>query len=88
MYIFLSSVVVVFNDGVQPRLSNVLITGIPFNDSREFKTWNFVDIQTTERKHFLPSRLIHKHNNWLFHFIGSYLNKTINKVINWSHHLK
>ena len=63
MYMFLSSVVVVFNDGVQPRLSNVLITGIPFNDSREFKTWNFVDIQTTERKHFLPSHLIHKHNN-------------------------
>ena len=44
-------------------LLNVLITGIPFNDSREFKTWNFVEIQTTERKHFLPSRLIHKHNN-------------------------
>ena len=40
-----------------------------------------MDIQTTERKHFLPSRLIHKHNNWLFHFIGSYLNKIINKLI-------
>ena len=23
---------------------HVLITGIPFNDSKEFKTWNFVDI--------------------------------------------
>ena len=44
MYIFLTSVVVVCNDGVQPRLSNVLITGIPFNDSKEFKTWNLVRV--------------------------------------------
>ena len=62
MYIFLTSVVVVCNDGVTPRLSNVLITGIPFNDSKEFKTCNFVDIETIERKHFLASLLIHKHN--------------------------
>ena len=32
-----------FNDGEPPRSSNVLITGIPFNDSKEFKTWNFVN---------------------------------------------
>ena len=44
MYTFLTSVVDVFNDSAPPRLSNVLITGIPFNDSKEFKTWNFVDI--------------------------------------------
>ena len=61
MYIFLTFVVVVCNDGVPPRLSNVLITGIPFNDTKEFKTWNFVDIfkLLRERKHFLALRLIH-----------------------------
>ena len=37
MYIF-PTFVVVCGDGVPPRLSNVLITGIPFNDSKEFKT--------------------------------------------------
>ena len=37
MYIFLTSVIVVdCNDGVPLRLSNVLITGIPLNDSKEF----------------------------------------------------
>ena len=61
MYIFLTFVVVVCNDGVPPRLSNVLITGIPVNDTKEFKTWNFVEIfkLLRERKHFLASRLIH-----------------------------
>ena len=43
MCIFHTSVVVVCNDGVPPRLSKVLITGTPFNDSKEFKT--------RERKH-------------------------------------
>ena len=88
MYIFLISVIVVWNDGVPPRLSNVLITGIPFNDSKEFKTWNFGDIQTIELKHSLASRLIHKHNHWLCHYISSCLNKIIKKEINWSHRFK
>ena len=45
MYIFLTSVVVVCNDGEPPRLSNVLITGIPFMALIiEFKKLNFVDI--------------------------------------------
>ena len=51
MNIFLISVVVVVvvicNDGVPQRLSNVLITGIPFNDSslknlKHGTLWTFI----------------------------------------------
>ena len=54
MNIFLTSVVVVVvvvcNDGVPQRLSNVLITGIPFNDS-SLKNLKHRTLWTFKHKH-------------------------------------